>query len=563
MVTYNNIIDYFKNFADNHFFIQSFSHGNLEEADLQKYGNYPLMHVNYTGSTYDENEVYSFEVYVLGLPPDKLDKLAFQKEVVSDSKQCLEDLLADIKLTENVFNTEIFDIVSASMTPLEEETKNVLSGMVLDLSFQIPHTYDGCDAPLTGVTPTPSGDCLPVRVVNSTESYDVNVSSGGTLVLSDNTVTDVNGTTRDVPAQTDVVCEWTAFNVVNTSGDICVAVDSFPLVDPVLPKVNVTDVNGTQRTEAACVDVVCAWQPLEVRNSENTVVANVPSYPSGANILLNDITLDEVDGSTVSKPSGVDLECSWFDITIKDQNDNTLDTLTTYPTGGEVEVTIPEVENTCNIIYHREPSYSSASTGDYPNLYNSGYFAKYAPTGAVNMRRLGANPYVLHADTPNPFGTTARYTSTDGTASDTGTARFSSYGTGVTDVVIDWLFDIIWKATPESGTNSINNAQAKIDALNTANFAGINTWISPTRDMYTLSANPDSNVDIHTSPNLIIDTGTRRYVTSERYPSVSSGWIVLNWGGEGYQSLTSTISSSTYTVAAAILSDAQIAAIIA
>jgi hypothetical protein len=170
---------------------------------------------------------------------------------------------------------------------------------------------------------------------------------------------------------------------------------------------------------------------------------------------------------------------------------------------------------------------------------------------------------VLHADTPNPFGTTARYTSTDGTASDTGTARFSSYGTGVTDVVIDWLFDIIWKATPESGTNSINNAKAKIDALNTANFAGINTWISPTRDMYTLSANPDSNVDIHTSPNLIIDTGTRRYVTCERYPSVSSGWIVLNWGGEGYQSLTSTISSSTYTVAAAILTDAQIAAIIA
>jgi hypothetical protein len=76
--------------------------------------------------------------------------------------------------------------------------------------------------------------------------------------------------------------------------------------------------------------------------------------------------------------------------------------------------------------------------------------------------------------------------------------------------------------------------------------------------MYTLSANPDSNVDIHTSHNLIIDTGTRRYVTSERYPSVSSGWIVLNWGGEGYQSLTSTISSSTYTVAAAILTDAQI-----
>lgn len=288
MVTYNNIVDYFKRFAENHFFIQSFSHGNIEEADLQKYGNYPIMHVNYTGSSYDEVENYSFEVYVLGLPPDKLDKISFQTEVISDSKQCLEDLISDIKLGENIFTeSDNFDLVSASMTPLEEETKNVLSGMVLDLTFQVPFTYDTCDAPLTGVTPTPSGDCLPVRVVNSTLSYDVEVGAGSTLTLSDNQVTDVDGTTRDVPAQTDVVCEWTAFNVVNTSGDICVAVDSFPSTDPILPKVSVTDVDGSVRAESACVDVTCEWKDVVVQDQNGNVLGTISSFPAGGVFVIN------------------------------------------------------------------------------------------------------------------------------------------------------------------------------------------------------------------------------------------------------------------------------------
>jgi hypothetical protein len=393
-------------------------------------------------------------------------------------------------------------------------------------------------------------------------SYDVEIQAGGTLVLSDNTITQVNGSTEDIAAQTDATCTWFPFDVVNTNDDVCVSVDVYPTEDPILPKITITDVDGTTRNDAACVDVVCTWNALFVINTDETILTTVASYPTGNRIVVPNITLTEVNGDDVTSPSGIDLFCSWFDIVLKNQDGDTLDTIESYPVGGEFEVTVPTVANSPNIIYHREPSYSSVATGDYPDLYNSGYFAKYAPTTPVNMRRLGANPYVLHADTPNPFGTTARYTSTDGTASDTGTARFSSYGTGVTDVAIDWLFDIMWKVTPESGSNSINNAQAKIDALNTASFAGIDTWISPTRDMFTLSAVPDNNQDVHTSPNLIVDAGTRRYVTCERVPYINQGFIIFYTGNETSQTLTTTAGSQTYTVACALLTDAQIAALI-
>ena len=554
MVTYNNIVDYFKLFANNHFFIQSFSHGNIEEADLAKYNNYPIMHVNYTGSTYDEVQNYSFEVYVLGLPPDKLDKISFQTEVISDSKQCLEDLISDIKIGENIFTlNDGFDLVSANMTPLEEETKNVLSGMVLDLTFQVPFTYDTCDAPLTGVTPTPSGDCLPVRVVNSTLSYDVEVAAGSTLTLSDNQVTDVDGTTRDVAAQTDVVCEWTTFDVVNTDGDVCLTIDSYPATSPILPKITVTEVNGTTESVATCVDIVCEWTTLFVINSSETILATVTSYPSGNRISLPNITLTEVNGDDVTKNSGVDLLCSWFDIVLKDSEGTTLDTIESYPSGGEFTVPVSSATQYPFIIQHRKPSYTTGSTGDYPTLFAAGYFDLYFPTGAIEMVRCGADPYTLASN--NRFGNTARYTATDGTPSDTGTARFSSYGSGVANIVRDNLCGVMWYNLPLGNSlTTWGNAQSEIDTINAASLGGFTDWIRPTRDIFSISAVPDNNQDVHTSPNLVEDTGSRRYMTCEKLPIQSNtGYFIFFAGSETYQSTTTTAGGQNRVIACRLM----------
>jgi hypothetical protein len=552
MVTYNNIVDYFKLFANNHFFIQSFSHGNIEEADLAKYNNYPIMHVNYTGSTYDEVQNYSFEVYVLGLPPDKLDKISFQTEVISDSKQCLEDLISDIKIGENIFTlNDGFDLVSANMTPLEEETKNVLSGMVLDLTFQVPFTYDTCDAPLIGVTPTPSGDCLPVRVVNSTLSYDVEVAAGGTLTLSDNTITDVDGTTRDVAAQTDVVCEWTSFNVVNTDGDVCLTIGSYPATSPILPKITVTEVNGTTESVATCVDIVCEWTTLFVINSSETILATVLSYPSGNRIPISDITLTEVNGDDVTRDAGIDLTCSWFDIVLKDSEGTTLDTIESYPSGGEFVVPVSSATPYPFIIQHRKPSYTTGNTGDYPTLFAADYFDLYFPTGAIEMVRCGADPYTLAAN--NRFGNTSRYTATDGTPSDTGTARFSSYGSGVANIVRDNLCGVMWYNLPLGTSVTWDNAQSEIDALNSASFGGFTDWIRPTRDIFSISAVPDNNEDVHTSPNLVEDTGTRRYMTCDALPNQSSGYIIFFGGSESYQSTSTTAGGQNRVIACRLM----------
>ncbi len=558
MVTYNNIVEYFRLFASNHFFIQSFSHGNIEEADLAKYNNYPIMHVNYTGSTYDEVQNYSFEVYVLGLPPDKLDKISFQTEVISDSKQCLEDLISDIKIGENIFTlNEGFDLVSASMTPLEEETKNVLSGMVLDLTFQVPFTYDTCDAPLTGVIPTPSGDCLPVRVVNSTLSYDVQVAAGSTLNLSDNTVTDVDGTTRDVAAQTDVTCAWTTLFAVNSNEDILATIASFPASLRILINdITLTQVDGSDEPQPSGVDLVCAWTTFRIRNTDQTFIKIVNQFPTGAIIELEDITLTEVDGTTRTEPSVIDLTCQWKDVVIKNQDGDTLGTIESYPTGGEFEVTTSAAATAYpSIITHRVPTYTTGNAGDYPTLFAAGYFDILFPTVAIQMVQLGADNFTLASN--NRFGNTSRYTATDGTPSDTGTARFSSYGSGVSNIVIDHYRGVMWYNI-ELGSSSTrwDNAQSEINTINAASLGGFTDWIRGTRDLITISGMPDNNQDSYVSPNMFIsDTSTalRRYMTCELAAYSGLGFFVASNGGEASQSTTTTASGQNRVVACRLM----------
>ena len=218
MITFNNIVERFEVFATNHFFIKSFSFGSPDDVDLAKFTEFPLMHMVYTGATYDTGtKTYNIEVYILDVPADKTDKVERQREVVSDAEQCAEDIIADIRMGGNIFTfAQDYEVVNATTTPLEEETKNVLSGVLLDLSVEIPYEWDACNAPIDGVIPgggdVPSyarrgflrmltldgtTDVLSVRTINVTNGTltddgdgVVTLNTGGAETLED--LTDVN-----------------------------------------------------------------------------------------------------------------------------------------------------------------------------------------------------------------------------------------------------------------------------------------------------------------------------------------------------------------------------------
>ena len=159
MITFNNIVSKFQEFCDDHFFIKTFSYGSPSDVDLEKFEQYPLLHLVYTGGDYNspKAKTYNLEVYILSLPPSKADKVEYQKENISNAEQVAEDILADIQNGGNIFQFGFhYDLVNASVTPLEESQSNALAGCLLDIAISVPYTYDSCNAPLTGVEPAGS-----------------------------------------------------------------------------------------------------------------------------------------------------------------------------------------------------------------------------------------------------------------------------------------------------------------------------------------------------------------------------------------------------------------------
>jgi hypothetical protein len=152
------------------------------------------MHVIYTGANYeDTTKTLSFEVYIFDLPSHYENKQDRQKEVVSDAEQCAEDVIADIVNGGNIFvHEEDYTVQTARVTPLQEESSNVLAGVLLEVDIQIPYDRDACNAPIDGVSPE-GGEIvyarrgvLRVRTVNSS----TDVLSVRTIVVPNGSLTD-------------------------------------------------------------------------------------------------------------------------------------------------------------------------------------------------------------------------------------------------------------------------------------------------------------------------------------------------------------------------------------
>ena len=196
MITFNNIVSKFQEFCDDHFFIKTFSYGSPSDVDLEKFEQYPLLHLVYTGGDYNspKAKTYNLEVYILSLPPSKADKVEYQKENISNAEQVAEDILADIQNGGNIFQFGFhYDLVNASVTPLEESQSNALAGCLLDIAISVPYTYDSCNAPLTGVEPegstTPSFKARGLLRVRE-EDGSPDVLSVATINVPDGSLTD-------------------------------------------------------------------------------------------------------------------------------------------------------------------------------------------------------------------------------------------------------------------------------------------------------------------------------------------------------------------------------------
>ena len=303
MITLNTFIKRFEDFASNHYFIRQFSFGAPEDVDLSKDGQYPLMHIIYTGASYDETtKTLDFEVYILDLPSHYDNKTERQKEVVSDAEQCAEDIIADIANGHNVFiDEENYEVTNAVITPLAEEGSNVLAGVLLDLSIQIPYDRSACDAPINGVLPEGGGFVYQrrglLRVLTQDGSVDVAsvntirvtngtlINEGGGIVSIDTGGVDELGQLSDVNLNEPLDREALVYD--EASGDWInggPAKLSFPVFNPgaAIPVGKVVRFNGAVQGDRPCIVLAAASAALDVRTivgvTSERIEANSPGH---------------------------------------------------------------------------------------------------------------------------------------------------------------------------------------------------------------------------------------------------------------------------------------------
>lgn len=261
MITYNVLIERFKAFADAHYFIRSFSHGEPTDLDLDKLQEYPLFHVTYLGAAYENGtKVYNVDIYIIDLSPVTGNSQQQAKEVVSDSEQCAEDVIADITAGWIVFDME-FVVRSASVLPIVHKDKNVNCGAVLSLQMEVAYDSSACYAPLDGVNPATGENTYQRRgilrmrtlngVVDVPSVRQINVTNGtltdngeGVVTLSITgavaLVDSVNGQTGDVVLDADDISDDTTTHKFTTTGDIA----KLAGIEPGAQVNDVTSVNG-------------------------------------------------------------------------------------------------------------------------------------------------------------------------------------------------------------------------------------------------------------------------------------------------------------------------------
>ena len=379
-MTYNQIIQYFKAFSDNHFMLKDFSHGNLEQADLEKYQQYPIMHTTLINSTVSGTvKTWDFEIYFFDLPSDKLDKMEHQKEVISDCDQIANDLINDIEVTNAVLDYE-FNVSSSTIAPILYADSNQICGVVLNLSVDLPF-IDACNLPLTPITPTPSGECANAVYRNSDGTYTLEILSGGIGTSPDITVTDIDGTTREIPANKNITCEWTNIILENSAGvpyQTLTEWDAAPALNnqstnirasdgesletvtqPVGASVELTDFevtapSFTQTLPARAQIKVIGATPtgasingafIEITvpaggqaTYENSDASFTQDIDAGDTYVAPDITVTDVNGTTRDVPANTDVTALWATLTTKNTLGDTLSTVPSYPTLGNVVV---------------------------------------------------------------------------------------------------------------------------------------------------------------------------------------------------------------------------------
>lgn len=197
-ISYNNMIDRLRAFADGHYLIKQFTHGQIDLRYLEQGADYyPWMHVIPGTITPQQGlREYSFDITFSDLTRDKEHEAEYIREAISDCTRLAEDLLAEIKNGNVLFDSSVQIVDGSTITPFIHEDTHTLTGVTLSCAIRVPWDWSACDIPAdyapggsgSGGSGGGGGCCVTLQVggVDNIDQTLLNLIAGTNMTITDN-----------------------------------------------------------------------------------------------------------------------------------------------------------------------------------------------------------------------------------------------------------------------------------------------------------------------------------------------------------------------------------------
>tara|TARA_R110002153_G_scaffold71343_1_gene186836 strand:+ start:82 stop:1278 length:1197 start_codon:yes stop_codon:yes gene_type:complete len=196
MITYKAIIQYFDSIAEQHQQINSFTYGEVNFFDKDKFTDYPALHLTPTGVSIDDQVVvYGFDVIVFDRYNVESNKMRNEATCLSDSLLIFQDLCKEI--TDGKYFINVDTLISMEMPvaaqPFIDTEPDNCSGWVTSFNVITPNESTACNIPyyLTEIWNN-KNVTLPTGVPNTDYAWFSMMDLSRNLVQSGTEMTSLN-----------------------------------------------------------------------------------------------------------------------------------------------------------------------------------------------------------------------------------------------------------------------------------------------------------------------------------------------------------------------------------
>jgi hypothetical protein len=300
-ISYNVMIDRLRAFADGHYLIKKFSHGQIDLRYLEQDADYyPWMHVIPGTITPQEGlREYAFDITFSDLTRDKEHEAEYIREAISDCTRLAEDLLAEIKNGNTLFDPFVQIVDGSTITPFIHEDTHTLTGVTLSLSIRVPWNWSACDIPAnyspggsgSGGSGSGGGCCVTLQVggIDNIDQTLLNLIAGTNMTITDNgdgsvTFDSTGGgggsvswgailgtlsNQTDLQNALNLKADISSLAAVATSGDYNDLINT-PSIPSVLNDLTDVDTTGEATDDILTYDGA-QWEPITPKNFANKI----------------------------------------------------------------------------------------------------------------------------------------------------------------------------------------------------------------------------------------------------------------------------------------------------